>query len=141
MSEYRTSHGRSLAVREEPKDQIVVEGFEAAEMVEFVDKYNDMALDLKRAMELIRQYQRHLNLMAGPDPSALEANKLMRKYGMPLADLRQLPFRVIVDGIDITEHPDSIPATVVEAEELESGDEEIIDAVEVKELEAGGDAP
>jgi len=92
---------------------------------------------LKTAIELIRQYQRHLNLMAGPDPSALEANKLMRKYNMSLADLRQLPFRIIVDGVDITEHPDSIPGSVVEPDELESGDEQIIDAVEVKELEPG----
>ena len=117
--------------------QVDLEGVTPGGLIKMSQDYAEMALDLKTAIELIRQYQRHLNLMAGPDPSALEANKLMRKYNMSLADLRQLPFRIIVDGVDITEHPDSIPGSVVEPDELESGDEQIIDAVEVKELEPG----
>lgn len=139
MTSYRTSHGRELEVRPvtavEPT--VEVEGITGEKLAEMVRDFNYMALDLKTALELIRQYQSHLNRLCGPDPSAVEANKLMRKYDMPLADLRQLPFRIYVDGIDITEHPDSIPGSVAVQDELESGDEEIIDAVEVKELESG----
>lgn len=74
--------------------------------------------DLEQAINLIRDYQRMLDMLGSNDPNLVEAHKLMNKYGM--AQERVQLYRILVDGIDITEHPDSIEGSTSGVIELES---------------------
>lgn len=118
---YRTSHGRQLEVLR-PVETPAKAVMEHPEVREYVN-------DFQEALNLIQEYQRALNIMAAPDPNIVKANALLRKYRLAPEKITHA-FRVIVDGIDITEHPDSIEAT---GEEVVV--EEIVDAVVVGELE------
>lgn len=89
----------------------------------------DILKDLQHALKLVQKYQRNLSMLGAPDPEIVDARNLLRKYGMAYQGWVDA-FRVLVDGVDITEHPDSIPGTVASVEEIE-------DAEVIKELPRG----
>lgn len=114
------------AVHESKSKQVVPDENEELVVHEFVN-------DFEEALNLLQQYQRSLRILNSPDPSSYAANKLLKKYRRNPEKVSEF-FRIIVDGIDITEHPDSIPGTAVEVTHEEI---EIVDAVVVDELESG----
>lgn len=88
--------------------------------------------DLETALNLIRHYQRILEIIGGvPDPRVVEARNLLTKYGMPQGYTKDQPYAIMSGGIDISTYPDSIPGSEAEVEEL--------DGEEVKELPSGDD--
>jgi hypothetical protein len=69
--------------------------------------------DLEKALNLVVAYQRCLRILRSPDPNFVEARRLLIKYKMKGVEPAG-GFKVYADGVDITLHPDSIEATVVE---------------------------
>lgn len=70
--------------------------------------------DLQAALNLIRSYQRSLDTLLANDPHLVEARALLHKYKMSTGHYKDQPNRIMVDGHDITEHPDSTPGEVWE---------------------------
>jgi hypothetical protein len=81
--------------------------------------------DFQRALELIQEYQRALDILCSPDPNTVEARKLLNKYNME--SLKSADgFKVFLDGRDITDFPDSLPGSVEDDDDtlqIESGDD------------------
>jgi hypothetical protein len=90
---------------------------------EVYEAANQVVADLQLALALIQKYQRALNMVGCPDPEILTANQLLRDHGIPVQTITHF-FRVYTDGIDITEHADSLEGDAVEIEvkEIEAGD-------------------
>lgn len=78
--------------------------------------------DLEIALNLIRDYQRTLKSLHCPDKNYVTARNLLTKYGMSVGATPTEEFRVYCDGMDITEHPDSIPGSAAEAEEIDGAE-------------------
>jgi hypothetical protein len=93
----------------------------------------DMMKDIQLAMALLKRYQRNLSMLGAPDPDIVEARNLMRKHGEAYQG-RADTFRIFAGGVDITEHPDSIPGN---AEEIVEEVDVVIEDAEVLELEPG----
>lgn len=98
---------------------------QADEMREMRRQGGILITDLEIALNLIRRYAAILRDMNVPDPRHVEARQLLRKYGMEAPKAAE-GFKVYADGVDITEHPDSIPGMAVE--------EELVAGVETLEL-------
>lgn len=95
-----------------------------AELEEAYEAANRVVSDLQLALALIQKYQRALNMVGCPDPEILTANQLLRDHGLAVEKIEHA-FRVYTDGIDITEHADSLEGSateIVDVKEIESGD-------------------
>jgi hypothetical protein len=69
--------------------------------------------DLEKALNLVVAYQRCLRILRSPDPNFVDARRLLIKYKMKGVEPAG-GYKVYADGVDITLHPDSIEATVVD---------------------------
>lgn len=78
-------------------------------------KVETVVNDFNEAMDLILKYQRSLYVLHSPDPCILQANALLKKYGREPYGATPC-CRVIVDGIDITEHPEREATAILEEE-------------------------
>ena len=78
-----------------------------------VEVAKEILTDLERALNLIIQYQRTIKMLTAPDPSYVEARRMLIKYKMISIEPSQV-FKVYADGVDITLHPDSIQASADE---------------------------
>jgi hypothetical protein len=76
--------------------------------------------DLEAALNMIRQYQRYLDMLVANDPQLVASRRLLTKYGMATGHNKPQPFRIYDEGRDITEHPDSIEGSVDAVQELPS---------------------
>jgi hypothetical protein len=81
--------------------------------------------DFEAALNLIQQYQRVLGMLDSPDPNTVPARRLLNKYNMVATETSKR-YRIFLDGRDITDFPDSLPATAVEEDqpEWESGNDD-----------------
>lgn len=98
--------------------------------------------DFERALQLIIEYRRALNMLQAPDPFFSEVKRLLRRYKMDTGDSMPTGYKIMADGVDITEHPDSVLGDVVETEEIEestiyaiSQGEEEIHAAKIEKIE------
>ncbi len=62
--------------------------------------------DLEFAIALIKKYQRNLSMLGAPDPDIVEARRFIQKHGEVYEGWSV--FQIFADGVDITDHPDSI---------------------------------
>jgi hypothetical protein len=69
---------------------------------------DELVQDLEDALNLVRRYQAGFVDVGMPDPGLVKARLLLTKYHMEYTPPAG-PGRVYADGVDITEHPDSIP--------------------------------
>lgn len=83
---------------------------EAANLQKIQDQ---LVEDLEKALNLVVAYQRCLRILRSPDPNFVDARRLLLKYKMQGVEPAG-GFKVYADGVDITLHPDSIEATVVD---------------------------
>lgn len=76
-----------------------------------------LLVDLEKALNLCRQYQRYISMHGINDPTFVETRGLLTKYRMKFEHPNPIG-KVYADGQDITEHPDSIEGTTIEVKEL-----------------------
>lgn len=100
-------------VEKPPRQQVVFSPEQTEEVIN----------DLEQMLNLIQDYQRIIKMLFAPDPHTVETRILLSKYKMGAIESHPA-FRVFLDGRDITDYPDSIPATAEEMTdpELEAGD-------------------
>lgn len=96
---------------------------------------DQIAADLETALNACRQYQRMMAKIEMPDPNFVTVRQLLTKYKMDYTPAAKTA-RVFVDGVDITEHPDSIDS---DADVLELTSEEYygVETVELVQTEDG----
>lgn len=91
--------------------------------------------DLETALNACKQYQRAAAIHEDPDPNFVTVRNLLTKYKMDYVPAAKTA-RVFVDGVDITEHPDSIEGDA-DVMELTSEEYNGIETVELVQLEDG----
>lgn len=84
---------------------------------------DEIAKDLEKALNICRSYQRILVMLDANDPNWVEVNQLLIRYKMP-HEKQSGGGKIFAEGVDITDHPDSIEGSVTEIEELPSATED-----------------
>lgn len=90
-------------VERPPRQQVVFSPEQTEEVIN----------DLEQMLNLIQDYQRIIKMIFAPDPHTVETRILLSKYKMGAIESHPA-FRVFLDGRDITDYPDSLPATAEE---------------------------
>lgn len=72
--------------------------------------------DMEEALNLLVGYQEILKRLLSPDPQTMATRLLLNRYKMAAVEPTKM-YQILLDGRDITTHPDSIPGTAVEETE------------------------
>lgn len=80
--------------------------------------------DIETMLNLIKGYQRMLQMLYSPDPQVVTARRILNKYHMEALKTHPM-YKILLDGRDITDFPDSLPGSAVEDFlELDEGDDD-----------------
>lgn len=96
-----------------------------------------IAQDLEAALNICRDYQRILEMLNSNDPNWSKVNQLLTKYKMGHAHTSHAG-KIYVDGVDITDHPDSIEGSVTEVVELPASETQELPRATEDKTEAHG---